>query len=222
VAAFTSINLGCGSPPHVRGTRIGTVNARSDVRITPARAGSPTGGTTIPLNQVGSPPRVRGEHNQFFANGGTQYGTHPPACEEHDDGLHMIGQSIGLPPRMCGECNGVFHQYAIVFGLSPHVRGTANVVVVGDDAVRITPVCTGPLFPAGRAGRIQRRITPAGTGEHDTGHIWLNLGIGTPPRVRGAQLLLEHVSAGVRIARACAGAPALRSPYDDLVIEMDA
>jgi hypothetical protein len=46
---------------------------------------------------------------------------------------------------MCGECNAVFHQYAIVFGLSPHVRGTANVVVVGDDAVRITPVCTGPL-----------------------------------------------------------------------------
>ncbi len=33
----------------------------------------------------------------------------------------------------------MFHQYTIVFGLSPHVRGTANVVVVGDDALRITP-----------------------------------------------------------------------------------
>jgi hypothetical protein len=30
--------------------------------------------------------------------------------------------------------------------------------------------------------------SPRGYGEHDTGHVWLNLGIGTPPRVREALL----------------------------------
>ncbi len=211
-----------GSPPRVRGK--GTCDIRFFRRggITPACAGkSPPrcpGGTkswdhprvcgekhrlqSSDCTFSGSPPRVRGKAFCTFAR--ARWAGITPACA----GKSLAGRDLAAlhqdHPRVCGEKLMQCMEITPTAGSPPRVRGKARSTIPTGTALGITPACAG-----------KSEINHPdwyGTGDHPRvcGEKWDKVWIsaiftGSPPRVRGKDIIKAVTEDKIRITPACAG-----------------
>ena len=154
-----------GSPPRVRGTAAcpsGPIPCR---RITPACAGNRhfplyrvrrvadhprvcgeqfiLGG--MPLDGIGSPPRVRGTAHELVDDAPDAGIT--PACAGNRHPSYQRHMGAGDHPRVCGEQEEAINQQLLPMGSPPRVRGTAASDGDGRKQGRITPACAGNRNP---------------------------------------------------------------------------
>ena len=89
-------------------------------------------------------------------------------------------------------------------GSPPRVRGKAHVCLMTVISVGITPACAGKSRsvqgPAGSCGD-----HPRVCGEKELRKVTTLMGMGSPPRVRGKEELLQFVIGHTGITPACAG-----------------
>ena len=150
----------------------------------------------------GSPPRVRGKRNKVVTSTSDQRIT--PACAGKTESSAPVSGRFTDHPRVCGE-NDIYLRGSTRFrGSPPRVRGKPAHLYVPKAAPRITPACAGKTDSgsgAGSAGTDHPRVC----GENWEEFIyWLRRG-GSPPRVRGKQLLRLDTPVRERITPACAG-----------------
>ena len=196
-----------GSPPQVRGKPQTALYRICQRRITPAgagktfallnithrawdhprRCGENQSGVTRLLENIGSPPQVRGKLTCFRQCGLPNRIT-PAGAGKTADGAFRSSRSWDHP-RRCGENNNACANYATYQGSPPQVRGKHGILAVLNETSGITPAGAGKTprycgvyvgawdhprrcgenqyhscFALGKAG-----ITPAGAGK--TRHI---------------------------------------------------
>ena len=172
------------TPPRMRGARIGPVNARSDVRITPARTGSTSRRRCRP-GCFPDHPRAYGEAREFAVPREPAVRITPARTGKHVITPEKAAAWVGSPPRtgitfagtwlaparpdhprVCGEHSQTGRPTVSVIGSPPRVRGTPEHDVDRVPHVRITPACAGK--------------------HSQTGRLLVSTS-GSPPRVRGAR-----------------------------------
>ena len=211
-----------GSPPRVRGTVIQLFLVPCRVRITPACAGNSTSVQKkglldgdhprvcgeqylrhrLALNVGGSPPRVRGTVRQRLSANGAKGIT--PACAGNSAFLAFNIPNFKDHPRVCGEQLKCFSIQPGKAGSPPRVRGTEQAFHRTLPRQGITPACAG--------NRNHRLLPVCFCKDHprvcgEQGHIvYDNPGRGgSPPRVRGTELIDVEPLGIQRITPACAG-----------------
>ena len=107
-------------------------------------------------------------------------------------------------PRVCGEQSFSILSIVRESGSPPRVRGTAGFHGLIYGFLRITPAC------AGNSGARQRPAWPGGDhprvcGEQCTTQRAIDSVKGSPPRVRGTEVLFVQRTLHDRITPACAG-----------------
>ena len=127
-----------------------------------------------------------------------------PADAGSTDSTSQICPSRGDHPRGCGEHTLTTSNECWAAGSSPRMRGALERCITLCTDVRITPADAGSThYPVGRFGK--RADHPRGCGEHHTQTIAVGSGLGSSPRMRGAQQLLTMAEQGGRIIPADAG-----------------
>ena len=153
-----------GSPPRVRGTGCLTAFQLAPPRITPACAGNRTPAYEAKLRKqdhprvcgeqtrdirdlvedVGSPPRVRGTVRRHPAHKTVYRIT--PACAGNRKLEYLKQLTPEDHPRVCGEQPVIQECFDRGLGSPPRVRGTANAGHIIKQSFRITPACAGNSF----------------------------------------------------------------------------
>ena len=130
----------------------------------------------------GITPACAGKRTAGIARS-SEYGDHPRVCGEKFTTSRVSGLAIGSPPRVRGK--GLCDQRQHV------VQG-------------ITPACAGKR-PSDRQVRPDVQDHPRVCGEKGAGTGAEAHRLGSPPRVRGKELLKLFLNAELRITPACAG-----------------
>ncbi len=191
-----------GSPPHARGALLSGGPEYSPSRITPACAGSTTGGVRTPSLRKDH-PRMRGEHEvgEFGAEGGRGSPPHArgalvmmvplpfrtgitPACAGSTLIRHSYPSLAADHPRMRGEPSPAEPKPGRTMGSPPHARGA-------------------PRSPPRRRGNPPDH--PRMRGEHTRSRVSVSVAGGSPPHARGARSGLRSHADYRRITPACAG-----------------
>ena len=107
-------------------------------------------------------------------------------------------------PRVCGEKHMIENSSEIPLGSPPRVRGKAFAADALDAAAGITPAC------AGKRSLPSEKRNPVGDHPRVCGEKWTmprlaTLCTGSPPRVRGKELLPRCSWCCIGITPACAG-----------------
>ncbi len=130
-----------GSPPQVRGKRIGALAGMEQNRITPAGAGKTNVPAGFLCSVVGSPPQVRGKPRARFLLSSRSGIT--PAGAGKTTVSRAISHGQRDHPRRCGENKplhlGLFGQQ----GSPPQVRGKPIAAMIALACYRITPAGAG-------------------------------------------------------------------------------
>ena len=113
-------------------------------------------------------------------------------------------------PRVCGEKHMIENSSEIPLGSPPRVRGKAFAADALDAAAGITPAC------AGKRSLPSEKRNPVGDHPRVCGEKWTmprlaTLCTGSPPRVRGKELLPRCSWCCIGITPACAGKRLKRS-----------
>ena len=193
------------TPPRMRGARIGPVNARSDVRITPARTGSTSRRRCRP-GCFPDHPRAYGEAREFAVPREPAVRITPARTGKHVITPEKAAAWVGSPPRtgitfagtwlaparpdhprVCGEHSQTGRPTVSVIGSPPRVRGTPEHDVDRVPHVRITPACAGST-PRPAGCWCLPADHPRAYGEHVRCPTAVSISTGSPPRVRGAPL----------------------------------
>ena len=192
-----------GSSPHTRGARHPFRNARRQLRIIPAYAGSTT---TLrrPSRISWDHPRIRGEHDCsiYFTNFPT--GSSPHTRGAQGDRRHPCAWVGIIPayagstwagclvqgvswdhPRIRGEHVGWAWEGVKLVGSSPHTRGAHAREHQTRRVHGIIPAYAGSTSGASDDGR-PVRDHPRIRGEHIVGSIGMVIGWGSSPHTRGA------------------------------------
>ena len=206
----------------MRGTADSKINLEADTRITPACAGNRgffCGGTRGKSDhprvcgeqlvqqrgqkaRKGSPPRVRGTAPaESFLR---QPKRITPACAGNRPRRHYSFELLQDHPRVCGEQFFRLLQMFNIFGSPPRVRGTASYHSMARLARRITPACAGNSFTA-IYSHLQPWDHPRVCGEQSVDLFCEARVVGSPPRVRGTDILNPQREVRYRITPACAG-----------------
>jgi hypothetical protein len=188
--------------PRLRGAPVISRRSASSRRITPAPAGS----TTISgqKGRIGSDhPRACGEHPGCAARSCLSLRITPaPAGStkpQPEDGLGKEDH-----PRACGEHSSNNARRPGSLGSPPRLRGAHTRTLGVATRRRITPA------PAGSTFQFLPRVPPApdhprACGEHLPAVHSRVVGAGSPPRLRGAQIVRRHTVRQQRITPAPAG-----------------
>ena len=136
------------------------------------------------IDDVGSPPRVRGTEKAAWRSRPTLGIT--PACAGNSSGSIQVVYIDGDHPRVCGEQFIPSLVFTRKIGSPPRVRGTANFLLYPSATGGITPACAGNS--PSQTGRIlSGRDHPRVCGEQITDTLDGIAGEGSPPRVRGTE-----------------------------------
>ena len=151
---------------------------------------------------VGSPPRVRGTERP---PGKVQVCDRiTPACA----GNRMPELSCNTAgkdhPRVCGEQNNHSLSGLVIKGSPPRVRGTVLRALLMRIGRRITPACAGNRPVSVNVLGVDKDH-PRVCGEQQIMCRQKAEVAGSPPRVRGTDVLAIYLAAGHRITPACAG-----------------
>ena len=162
-------------------------------------------------NVHGSPPRVRGKAMVYFIV--SLWSRITPACAGKSQSFSGFQMGRGDHPRVCGEKGMQQALQCTLKGSPPRVRGKDVLHILCDVRRGITPACAGKSN-LGYCLRLVPRDHPRVCGEKiQHGNKKQNTK-GSPPRVRGKELLSPlHWSTG-RITPACAGkSSSAKSPF---------
>ena len=107
-------------------------------------------------------------------------------------------------PRVCGENWCLPLRRSRTLGSPPRVRGKPVEQLFLEGRRRITPACAGKTQPRAGGSRAAGDH-PRVCGENARYRLAHNLGVGSPPRVRGKPAALGFRRARRRITPACAG-----------------
>ena len=191
-----------GSPPRMRGKLKQKWKKETDTGITPADAGKTSGaGSSRQLSrdhprgcgeniyavrarreQTGSPPRMRGKHENLFAN------SHDSRITPADAGKTTMkikrGDEQKDHPRGCGENRCIRKVSAKGEGSPPRMRGKPEGGSSVSEKSGITPA------DAGKTSKKERILNdfedhPRGCGENFVFVFGRQYNIGSPPRMRG-------------------------------------
>ena len=197
---------GEGSPPRVRGKRMGLRHGFRARGLTPACAGKTRRPAPVLLstgahprvcgeNHIldadhfvtsGSPPRVRGKRSREVVEG-RLVGLTPACAGKTPTGKPSPG-TRGAHPRVCGENPAATLVVTPRAGSPPRVRGKPVLSATSSSPLGLTPACAGktaPPTPPTAASKAHPRVC----GENRDGAIGsLSIG-GSPPRVRGKLFL---------------------------------
>ena len=175
-----------GSPPRVRGKGHLGRAGRHDGGITPACAGK--SGKAAELMDIREDhPRVCGEKLTALFWTGFVLGITPACAGKSSCGL--LGYSCRKDhPRVCGEKIHTHPAGFIHGGSPPRVRGKGPAGHDADGGSGITPACAGKSCQHLTAGR-RVRDHPRVCGEKSRGAGPAMAGPGSPPRVRGKDIL---------------------------------
>mgnify|MGYP000396180716 CR=1 FL=1 len=111
-------------------------------------------------------------------------------------------------PRMCGEKIRAVSATTASVESPPRMRGKVLVLLLGVVAQRITPACAGKR-PAQTSAGLRRRDHPRVCGEKRSRLSDRFLRGGSPPRMRGKDVLFCYMTQFVGITPAYAGKSAL-------------
>ena len=157
---------------------------------------------TDPQVRLGSPPRVRGTDTRSPLMSDNFRIT--PACAGNSRNLRQGLRERRDHPRVCGEQSKAAFSAARIWGSPPRVRGTAEIGLLEVMNMRITPAC------AGNSSRFSfshpySKDHPRVCGEQMKTSDTLQVGMGSPPRVRGTVDAAQPQHPHGRITPACAG-----------------
>ena len=154
------------------------------------------------ITQRGSPPRVRGKVAERCytdcACGIT------PACAGKRTRRLQMRQDERDHPRVCGEKRSLAHHRGGLLGSPPRVRGKGLFLYRWNRQHGITPACAGKRGFQSRPCP-QCRDHPRVCGEKIAPMLNGMKNMGSPPRVRGKDLLVSSQLAAFGITPACAG-----------------
>ena len=151
---------------------------------------------------IGSPPRMRGKHENLFANSHSSRIT--PADAGKTSGCLIYRGSHKDHPRGCGENPKVTCFLGMAAGSPPRMRGKRLNQPIRRQSRRITPADAGKTCGF-RSTLIYHTDHPRGCGENITP---LNLTYpctGSPPRMRGKRRHSRRFAVMTRITPADAG-----------------
>ncbi len=171
-----------GTPPRVRGAVVEGEPELVPERNTPARAGSR------------ARPGASGRRSR----------EHPRVCGEQSPPRCCSSRSRREHPRVCGEQRHYVEPFAGGLGTPPRVRGAASVWPGWLCRSGNTPACAGSR-PVSCRTTGTRREHPRVCGEQQRGYGSLHRRRGTPPRVRGADVITVGRGMGIGNTPACAG-----------------
>ena len=159
-------------------------------------------GVLLPLEIMGSPPRVRGKDAETpatpIATGIT------PACAGKRPNRSSQAGITWDHPRVCGEKSAHLTPVAMNLGSPPRVRGKARAGAQAERLLGITPACAGKRWtrsPVSTSSRDHPRVC----GEKALSNWAHKCGPGSPPRVRGKEKFPSMRQNRLRITPACAG-----------------
>ena len=158
--------------------------------------------------ELGSPPHVRGKAKKKSGKKDTFRIT--PACAGKS---LFLSRCFLLPrdhPRMCGEKKRNNRQHRCTRGSPPHVRGKGSFFDPINRRYRITPACAGKRLSPPPLHWVSEDH-PRMCGEKDLVHGGVLLLRGSPPHVRGKELVTDYGLVLKRITPACAGKRLKRS-----------
>ncbi len=191
-----------GSPPRTRGARWHPEADQTPAGITPAYAGSTTGRSSGNRRHGGSPPRTRGARRCRLDKQGRQGIT--PAYAGSTRPPLMSAATPRDHPRVRGEhCTSAI-SVGCPPGSPPRTRGALQSTRDSHAAWRITPAYAGSTCAA-PASASHSGDHPRVRGEHKMSENHSNIGRGSPPRTRGALVVLGRPRQRVGITPAYAG-----------------
>ena len=150
----------------------------------------------------GSSPRVRGK--AAGRPGATERRGITPACAGKSGQLIFSRPCKKDHPRVCGEKAALANLGAQPGGSPPRVRGKVDCKYYFTCVIRITPACAGKRL----SWYGERNLTedhPRVCGEKPETLCIYSSVLGSPPRVRGKEIIGENSDDKTRITPACAG-----------------
>ena len=220
----TSLRLGWGLSPRVRGNQGGAREIARRPRSIPACAGEPNGlahgadgvrvyprvcGGTRPSDRcyktrAGLSPRVRGNLWQIRRH--AEHDRSIPACAGEPMMPYSSSSSARVYPRVCGGTRSSTAAWYALTGLSPRVRGNRGASGAAEPHSRSIPACAGE--PRGRRRwRPGPRVYPRVCGGTRRRSEPRPLSEGLSPRVRGNRCGCPGPAPRTRSIPACAGEP---------------
>ena len=164
--------------------------------------GEQLAGTHLQADSQGSPPRVRGTASDCPMNEKRVRIT--PACAGNRIVTVLLSPLFKDHPRVCGEQSLLLSLVRVIPGSPPRVRGT----VCGSSPSRInhgiTPACAGNRALTSCL-ELSSWDHPRVCGEQYCPPHFIIFSMGSPPRVRGTDLIFAKIFCRVRITPACAG-----------------
>ena len=151
---------------------------------------------------MGSPPRMRGKRVNRYLQAGRDRITPADAGKT----MHVRHKPKPLQdhPRGCGENLGEGYEINYCTGSPPRMRGKQIFVMPERSQIRITPADAGKTMPISMLSFVLQDH-PRGCGENAfLSHSCL-LSVGSPPRMRGKQLVPDPDAVGTGITPADAG-----------------
>ena len=191
-----------GSSPRVRGTPVSRTTWEAIQRFIPASAGNTLGvlrfSFTAPVH-----PRECGEHVLHQRIAKTSFGSSPRVRGTRWTTCSRSRRS-SVHPRECGEHFSFRHTFNSVGGSSPRVRGTLPAASARRKCARFIPASAGNTqVPSVR--RASQPVHPRECGEHAAHNASLVTLLGSSPRVRGTQQLVNTGGESLRFIPASAG-----------------
>ena len=181
----TTIPVSMGSSPHTRGALWHVPEPVDNLGIIPAYAGSTASSRTMAASR-GDHPRIRGEHTDAGSANEIGKGSSP-----HTRGaqLRVVAQLhvVGIIPAYAGSTGSVRTTIPVSMGSSPHTRGALWHVPEPVDNLGIIPAYAGSTASS-RTMAASRGDHPRIRGEHTDAGSANEIGKGSSPHTRGAQL----------------------------------
>ena len=150
----------------------------------------------------GSPPRMRGKVLRPAAFSPEEGIT--PAYAGKSDARSNRRRVRRDHPRVCGEKSSTSPMKCLKLGSPPRMRGKAGIFLCRPEWSRITPAYAGKRNTA-RQHRRSQRDHPRVCGEKFSLPLFLDLPQGSPPRMRGKEVMLFSFNFHNRITPAYAG-----------------
>ena len=169
------------TPAHA-GKREVSTSTLLHLRDHPRVCGEKALGNSIALPQWGSPLRMRGK-GQGQGDGCDHQGITPACAGKRADGAGSR-EAVGDHPRVCGEKYPPVYPFLPGFGITPACAGKSD---------KRTFQCAS------------EKDHPRVCGEKRYYHFGYSTHRGSPPRVRGKELLVADDLQTLRITPACAG-----------------
>ena len=191
-----------GITPAHAGKTFRRLCVRPEDRDHPRACGENNTTTNSSYSPSGSPPRMRGKRGEDEQRG-CLYGI-TPAHAGKTALLCDTARRYRDHPRACGENSSSRASGRPEAGSPPRMRGKRGNLVVRVTHQGITPAHAGKTYDISKGSRVNRDH-PRACGENPRLLAMHNIGMGSPPRMRGKHVMYLDIRHGLGITPAHAG-----------------